>query len=91
MHTIKPIDEELLLSSVRKTGHVVTVEDHQINGGLGSAVAEVLSEKCPTRLYRIGLQNTFAKSGQYKLLLEKYGMSAKHITTAVMKLLEHQI
>lgn len=87
MHTIKPIDEELLLSSVRKTGHVVTVEDHQINGGLGGAVSEVLSEKCPTLLHRIGLKNTFAESGQYKLLLEKYQMSTNHITAEAKKLL----
>jgi len=88
MHTIKPIDEDLVLSSARKTGRVVTVEDHQIIGGLGSAIAEVLSEKHPALLYRIGLRNTFAESGQYHLLLDKYEMSENHIVAAARRLLK---
>lgn len=88
MYTVKPLDETMVISSANKTGKVVTVEDHQIIGGLGSAVAEVLAEKCPSAcLRRIGLRNTFAESGQYHLLLEKYGMSTKHIVAAAKELL----
>jgi transketolase len=65
----------------------VTIEDHQIDGGLGSAVAEVLGEQLPTPMRRIGLRNTFAESGRYDLLLSKYGMDASAIITAVGDLL----
>lgn len=88
MHTLKPLDQDLLVQSASKTGRVITVEDHQINCGLGSAVAEVLAENCPARLKRIGLKNTFAESGRYPLLLEKYQMSSNHILTAAKELLK---
>ncbi len=87
MHTIKPLDQELLQLTAKKTGKVITVEDHQVNCGLGGAVAEVLSELCPTRICRIGLRDTFAESGQYQLLLDKYGMSVNHIISAVKEML----
>ena len=71
IHTLKPLDRDLIVASARKTGRVVTLEDHQINGGLGSAVAEVLGEECPTPMRRIGLRDTFAESGEYRLLLRR--------------------
>jgi transketolase len=87
LHTLKPIDRTLILQSARKTGRVVTIEDHQIQGGLGSAVAEVLGEHHPTPMRRIGLRNTFAESGDYHLLLQKYKMDADAVMGAVDDLL----
>lgn len=82
-HTIKPIDKLTLASSAKKTGAVVTVEEHQINGGLGSAVAEVLVENYPAPMERIGMPDTFGESGKPEELLEKYGMSVKKIKETV--------
>jgi transketolase len=87
MHTIKPIDRELILETAAKTRRVVTLEDHQVYGGLGSAVAEVLCEELPTPLRRLGLRNTFAESGEYHLLLEKYGMDVGAVERAVAELM----
>lgn len=87
-HTIKPIDQTLIVESACKTGRVVTIEDHQIYGGLGSAVAEVLGENCPTPMQRIGLKNTFAESGEYHLLLRKYCMDENAVIAAVNELME---
>lgn len=78
MHTIKPIDEELILTCARKTGAIVTVEEHSIYGGLGSAVAEVLVEHEPVPMERIGARD-FAESGDYEQLLVKYGYGPKSI------------
>ena len=75
IHTIKPIDEELIVRYASKTGHVFTAEDHFVTGGLGSAVSEVLSTACPTPLYRFGVQDTFGRSGTFDALIEAYGMS----------------
>lgn len=72
IHTIKPLDEELVLASAKKTGKVVTVEEHSIIGGLGSAVADVLSEKLPTPVHKIGVRDTFGESGPAVELLKKY-------------------
>jgi transketolase len=88
IHTIKPIDRELIINSAQKTRHVVTIEDHQISCGLGSAVAEVLGENLPTKMRRIGLRDTFAESGEYYLLLQKYCMDADAIVNATLELLE---
>ena len=79
IHTIKPIDAELIVKSASKTGKVVTVEEHSIIGGLGGAVAEVLSEKCPTKMLRIGVKDTFGESGPAVKLLEKYELDAAGI------------
>ncbi|MGN0335809.1 MAG: transketolase family protein [Lachnospiraceae bacterium] len=79
IHTIKPIDEELVAASAAKTGKVVTVEEHSVIGGLGSAVAEVLCEKAPTKLLRIGIQDVYGESGPALKLIEKYGLDAKGI------------
>ena len=88
MHTLKPIDRVLVVQTAAKTRRVVTVEDHQIQGGLGSAVAEVLGEELPTKMRRIGLRNTFAESGRYDLLLAKYGMDAGAVAAAVRDLMD---
>ncbi|QGG49237.1 transketolase family protein [Heliorestis convoluta] len=87
LHTIKPIDAEAIVASVGKTGAVVTAEEHSIIGGLGSAVAEVLAEKYPAPLERVGLQDTFGESGTPAALLEKYGLTAKKIVEAAQKAL----
>jgi len=79
IHTIKPLDEELVVAAAKKTGKVVTVEEHSIIGGLGGAVAEVLAEKAPTKMLRIGVMDTFGESGPAKALIEKYGLDAKSL------------
>ena len=79
IHTIKPIDRELVVASAKKTGKVVTVEEHSIIGGLGGAVAEVLTEEAPTKMLRIGMMDQFGESGPAKALIEKYGLDAKGI------------
>jgi len=86
--TIKPLDEETLLKSCKKTGKVITVEEHQVTGGLGSAISELLSEKMPTPLLRIGVKNAFGESGAYEELLDKYKLNAKNISIEVEKLLK---
>ena len=79
IHTIKPLDTELVVAAAKKTGKVVTVEEHSIIGGLGGAVAEVLAEQAPTNMLRIGVNDTFGESGPAKALIEKYGLDAKSI------------
>ncbi len=79
IHTIKPLDTELVVSAAKKTGKVVTVEEHSIIGGLGGAVAETLSEQCLTKMLRIGMMDTFGESGPAVKLLEKYGLDAAGI------------
>lgn len=74
IHTIKPLDRELVVQSARETGKVVTVEEHSIIGGLGSAVAEALAEEAPTPLFKIGVRDTFGESGPAAELLEKYSL-----------------
>ena len=76
IHTIKPLDTELVVSAAKKTGKVVTVEEHSVIGGLGGAVAETLAEQCPTKMLRIGVMDTFGESGPAVKLLEKYGLDA---------------
>ena len=85
IHTIKPLDEELVVQSAGKTGKVVTVEEHSIIGGLGSAVCECLSEKLPTPVCRIGINDVFGESGPALKLLEKYGLDGKGICEKVEK------
>lgn len=79
IHTIKPIDAELVTASATKTGKVVTVEEHSIIGGLGSAVCEVLCEKAPAKVLRIGVNDTFGESGPAPELIAKYGLDAESI------------
>ncbi len=79
IHTIKPLDTELVCASAKKTGKVVTVEEHSVIGGLGGAVAEALAENQPTKMLRIGVNDTFGESGPAKDLIAKYGLDAKSI------------
>lgn len=79
IHTIKPLDEDLIVAAAKETGKVVTIEEHSIIGGLGSAVCDALSEKAPTKVLKIGVNDTFGESGPAKALLEKYELDAKGI------------
>ena len=83
IHTIKPLDEELVLAAAKETGKVVTVEEHSVIGGLGSAVCDVLSEKCPTKVMKIGINDTFGESGPAVELVKKYGLDADSIYAKV--------
>ena len=83
MHTIKPIDEELVLDCARTCGKIVTIEEATIIGGLGSAVCEVVSEQCPVPVKRIGMPDIFGKSGAGAELLDEFGLNADHIIEAV--------
>ncbi len=87
IHTIKPIDEELIIKCAKETGRIVTVEDHNIVGGLGSAVMEVLSENYPVKVKRIGIVK-FGESGDPKALYEKHGLDPNGIARAVRKFLK---
>jgi len=86
IHTIKPLDEEAVVKAAKETRAVITVEDHNIMCGLGSAVAEVLSEKCPTLMRRIGLKDVFGESGDSELLYTHYGMNTEHIVAAAKEM-----
>lgn len=86
MASIKPMDEELLIAYAKKTGKVVTAEDHNIMGGLGGAVSEVLSRKCPTPMEMVGIQDIFGQSGSPADLAEYYGLTPKAIVDAVKRL-----
>ncbi|MGC1176508.1 MAG: transketolase family protein [Candidatus Saccharimonadales bacterium] len=86
--TIKPLDKETILKSVRKTGAVVTAEEGQIIGGLGGAIAELLAEECPTPMKRIGMRDRFGESGEPNQLLEYFGLDAKHIRLAAHVVLD---
>jgi len=82
MHTIKPLDKELLLEMAQKTGTLVTVEEHSVIGGLGSAVAELVSENFPVPVIRVGINDTFGESGTPEALLKKYGLTAENLILA---------
>ena len=79
IHTIKPLDEELIAAAALETGKVVTVEEHSVIGGLGSAVCDVLCEKAPTRVMKIGINDTFGESGPAVELIRKYGLDSRSI------------
>ncbi len=85
-HTIKPLDKNTILMAAKKCKKVVTVEEAQINAGLGGAVAEVLAEEYPTKLKRIGVRDHFGESGEPDELLKKFGLSAEHIFKETMRL-----
>lgn len=88
IHTIKPIDKELIVKAAKETGKVVTVEEHSVIGGLGSAAAEVLAEQCPTRMLRIGVEDRFGESGPAVELLGKYGLNAEGIFAKITDFLQ---
>ncbi len=83
IHTIKPLDEELILASAKKTGKVVTVEEHSVIGGLGSAVCDCLAEKAPTKVCKIGMYDKFGESGSAGQLVAKYGLDGDGIYAKV--------
>lgn len=87
-HTVKPMDGKKIVEVAKKCGAIVTVEEHQVMGGMGGAVAEILAKKHPTPIEFIGMQNVFGESGPPKELIEKYGMGVKDIKTAVKKVLK---
>ena len=86
-HTIKPLDVEAVLQAAEQTGAIVTAENNVFYGGLGSAVAEVLVENRPTPMKRVGVRDTFAESGPYLELIDKYGLTARHIVAAAEEVL----
>lgn len=88
IHTIKPVDKDIIVKAARETGLIITAEEHQIIGGLGSAVAEVLVKFAPVPVQMIGMNDRFGESGQPDELLEKYGMKAEHIISAAIELLK---
>lgn len=88
IHTIKPIDRDILVKAAKETGAIVTAEEHNVIGGLGSAVAEVLAETVPTPMERVGVKDTYGHSGTVPALLEAYGLTANHIVTAVKNVLK---
>ena len=85
IRTLRPIDSELFVKTAKKTKAVVTAEEHSIIGGLGSAVAEVLSEECPVPVLRVGIKDVFGESGKPSQLLEKYGLTQKDIVEKAKK------
>jgi len=89
-HTLKPIDKKTIIAAAKETGAIVTAEEHQINNGLGSAVAEVLVENYPVPMERIGLRDTFGESGKPEELLVKYGMKAEDIEKAVGRVIKRK-
>ena len=90
IHTIKPLDEEIILDSVSKTRCVVTAEEHQRNGGLGDSVAQLLSRKIPTPQEYVAVNDSFGESGVPELLLKKYGLSPENIVSAVEEVLKRK-
>ncbi len=88
MHTIKPLDEELVLKAAKETGCIVTTEEHSVIGGLGGAVAELLSEKCPTPLVRHGVKDEFGRSGTAAAVLEAYGLTADGLCEKIREALK---
>ncbi len=87
-HSIKPIDRKTIAESAKKCGAVVTVEEHQINGGMGSAVMEALAEAYPVPVYRVGMPDTFGESGKPEELLKKYGMNSDHVVKACQEVVK---
>jgi len=90
LHTIKPIDKNAIINSARKTGKVLVVEEHQVAGGVGSAVCEVLAESCPVPVKLLGINDSFGESGTPDQLLKKYGIDRESIKIEINKLLKNE-
>jgi transketolase len=90
MHTWKPIDEEAIVKAVKETGAIVTCENHSTNGGLGSAVAEVVVEKCPAPMEMVGVRNSFGEVGKLPYLCERFGLTAKDIVEATKRVISRK-
>jgi transketolase len=91
MPTIKPLDEEAIIAAAKQTGRIVTVENHSIIGGLGSAVAEVLAEREPARLKRIGFRDVFGESGDDEKVFSKYGVNTEHVVSAASEMVQAKV
>ena len=89
-HTVKPLDRTSIIRTARNTGAVVTAEEHQIQGGMGSAISEALSAECPVPIEQIGVDNTFGESGTAGELLTKYGLTSDHIVKAVLRVIKRK-
>ncbi|MGI6037434.1 MAG: transketolase family protein [Limnochordia bacterium] len=87
MHTVKPLDGEMILQAAQETGAIVTAEEHQIYGGLGGAVAELLAQKHPTPMELVGIRDTFGESGKPEELMGKYGLTSSHVVEAIRRVL----
>lgn len=83
IHTIKPIDKEMIIKCAKETKKLISVEDHNVIGGLGTAIADVLTENYPTKLIKIGINDTFGKSGKAEELMEYYGLTAENIIKVI--------
>ena len=79
IHTIKPIDRDIIIKCAKETKKLISIEDHNVVGGLGSAISEVLTDECPTKLIRLGINDTFGKSGNAVELMEYFGITAENI------------
>jgi len=90
IHTIKPLDTQLISKLAKKIGCFVTAEDHNVIGGLGSAIAEFTSKNCPVPIEMIGVQDHFGESGKPAELYEKYGLTAKHIAQGALKAMKRK-
>ena len=90
IHTLKPIDVDIIIRAADETGAIVTAEEHSIIGGLAGAVAEVIVESNPVPMERVGIKDTFAESGEYNDLLEKYGMGIEHIIVTAKKVMKRK-
>jgi transketolase len=86
-HTIKPLDEKTILLAAEETGAIVTAEEHQKAGGLGSAVVELIAEKHPVPVIRVGIDDRFGESGEPQELMKYFGLTSKEIKKAVLKVL----
>lgn len=86
LHTIKPLDEELIIKAAKETGRILTVEEHSVIGGMGSAVAELVSEKCPVKVHRHGIYDEFGRSGSAAKVLEYYHLTAECVAEEAEKL-----
>ena len=88
MHTVKPLDDEAVIAAARRTGALVTAEEHLLDGGLGSRVAQAVCQEAPVPLVSVGLKDTYAESGTPEQLFDKYGLTARHLVAAVEQVLK---
>jgi transketolase len=90
LHTVKPLDKDIVIKAARETGAIVTAEEHQIYGGLGGAVSECIVRNCPVPVEMVGINDTFGESGQPEELMEKYGLRSANIIDAIRKVLKRK-
>ncbi len=89
-HTVKPIDQDSIIEAAEKTGAIVTAEEHQLAGGMGSAVLEVLAQKCPVPVKMVGIDDRFGESGDPDVLMEAFGLTSDAIIAAVKDVLRRK-